>query len=148
MKKIMNTKGFTLIELTVTVCIIAILAVLVLPTFRSVSEQAKVDIAAAHLTTIWTAQRLYWAENSIFADSLEDLNTAGVLDSSFIAMNDDTDNTPFAYDTYRTGGGIKFEATAIRRNSGAWTGTLMITSTGTITGSITNGSTEIIPTDI
>ncbi len=62
MKKIMNQKGFTLIELMIVVAIIGILAAIAIPNFLNYQCKAKQSEAKSHLGTIRSMQEAYFAE--------------------------------------------------------------------------------------
>ena len=52
--------GHTLVELTVVMLVVGVLASFGVPRFVHSLEQSRVDMAATNLRAIWTAQRLYW----------------------------------------------------------------------------------------
>ncbi|MCP4591450.1 MAG: prepilin-type N-terminal cleavage/methylation domain-containing protein [bacterium] len=55
--------GFTLVELLVTITIIALLLAVLLPSLRSAREQAKLTVCAANLRQVGTSIHLYVNEN-------------------------------------------------------------------------------------
>ncbi|MBF0484833.1 MAG: type II secretion system major pseudopilin GspG [Candidatus Omnitrophica bacterium] len=62
-----DQKGFTLIEILLVVIIVAALSAMVVPRLVGRSEQAKVSLAKADITTnIPTALKLYELDNGIF----------------------------------------------------------------------------------
>ena len=132
--------GFSLTELMVTSVIIALLASAALPRFDSALEQSRVDLAAASLRTVWTAQRLYWLRYRQYAPSLADLQNAGVLDHSV-----GSEGTCYSYQI-TAADAASFEAKAVRINSQRWQGELVISEAGTVSGEISDtGGTEIQP---
>ena len=77
MRKIRNTKGFTLIELMIVVVIIGILAALAIPRFTQASARAKEKEADGILKQVYTLQQTYYANNGTFAPSVAALQTVG-----------------------------------------------------------------------
>jgi type IV pilus assembly protein PilA len=73
MKKMLkNKKGFTLIELMIVVAIIGILAAIAIPNFMSYQCKAKQSEAKSLLGAVRTAQEVYYAEKSKYADDIDD----------------------------------------------------------------------------
>jgi prepilin-type N-terminal cleavage/methylation domain-containing protein len=64
MKKILDSKAFTLIELMVVIVIIGILAALAIPKFTGASAKAKISEAPSVLASYETAQLAYISETS------------------------------------------------------------------------------------
>jgi len=63
-------RGFSLIELMIVVAIIALLASLAIPNFMRFLAKAKRSEAYMNLSSIYTAQKAYWAEHGKYAQSL------------------------------------------------------------------------------
>jgi prepilin-type N-terminal cleavage/methylation domain-containing protein len=61
-------KGFTLIELTIIVLIISILAMLALPRFINASTRSKQSEAQGILKQIYTLERAYFQEHGNYTD--------------------------------------------------------------------------------
>lgn len=61
-KNVSNKKGFTLVEILVTVVILAALAAIVIPGFSKSITKAEVNQAVAYLRTIRTAEKMYYAK--------------------------------------------------------------------------------------
>jgi prepilin-type N-terminal cleavage/methylation domain-containing protein len=93
-------KGFTLIELMVVIVIVGILAAVAIPKFTMASHKAKASEFPTVLTSIYTAQGAYEAEEGTYASSLSDLD-----------LTLDTDTKWFSY-TLTSGGASAFTATA------------------------------------
>jgi prepilin-type N-terminal cleavage/methylation domain-containing protein len=72
-KKALKNKGFTLIELVITVGIIGILAAVVMPTYRSYTlESQRVDTQGKLLQIIELQER-YFIDNFAYTDEMQDL---------------------------------------------------------------------------
>jgi type II secretory pathway pseudopilin PulG len=123
----------------VVTCIMGVMAVLAVPSFRRGIEQARVDQAASNLRTIWAAQRLYRLDAGVYASSLGLLRDAALIDASIVDAA-----TPFAY-TITAADASGFTVTATRDGSVRWSGTLALDATGQITGSIGDGSVALAP---
>jgi len=63
-----NRKGFTLIELMIVVAIIGILAAIAIPNFLRFQAKSKQSEARELLSSIYTAEVAYYAENNVFSD--------------------------------------------------------------------------------
>ena len=74
MRKRLNRKGFTLIELMVVVIIVGILATVAVPIYRANIKKAAASEGAALLGTVLTSEKVYYAENNTYTDSNGDLN--------------------------------------------------------------------------
>ncbi|MDE2290702.1 MAG: prepilin-type N-terminal cleavage/methylation domain-containing protein [Elusimicrobia bacterium] len=60
--------GFTLIELLVVVLIIGILSAMMIPQYNKTVENSRADDAAGVVTMIGQANRMYYLDNSAYAD--------------------------------------------------------------------------------
>jgi type IV pilus assembly protein PilA len=67
----MKKSGFTLIELMIVVSIIAFLAVISVPSFSRFLAKAKRAEAYMNLSSIYAAQKAYWAEHGKYSDALD-----------------------------------------------------------------------------
>lgn len=65
-----TTTGFTLIELMIVVAIIGALAVIAVPSYSRYVAKAKRAEAYMNLSSIYAAQKSYWAENGTYGSSL------------------------------------------------------------------------------
>src|SRR5262245_14943485 len=66
-------RGTTVVEVTLVVLVLGVLASMAWPRFAVAGEQARVDQAAAELRSIWVGQRLHWLETGEFAGNLATL---------------------------------------------------------------------------
>jgi len=73
----MKKNAFTLIELMVVVAIIAFLATLAIPTFSRFFAKAKRTEAYLNLSSIYAAQKAYFAEHGKYTDVLNGENGLG-----------------------------------------------------------------------
>lgn len=69
-----NNKGFTLIELTLTVLIVSILAALGIPRFMYTTGAAKQTEAKGILKQIYTMEMTYFEENNSYTDDISSLD--------------------------------------------------------------------------
>ncbi len=139
MRALPARKAFTLAELLIAVTIVAVLVSFAVPRYQTTMEQAHLNFAASRLRCIATAQRLYHAENDTFAGNLSTLVTAELLTTN---LTTDSSNYSFTVDSADT---TSFSISASRLSHTVWSGTISITESGTMTGSITNGSRVITP---
>jgi prepilin-type N-terminal cleavage/methylation domain-containing protein len=79
MFKKLNKKGFTLVELMVVIVIIGILAAVAIPKFSVASDKAKASEFPTVLTSIYSAEHTYQAENgNFFAAEQDSMEPFGV----------------------------------------------------------------------
>lgn len=67
----MKKSGFTLIELMIVVAIIAFLAIISVPSFSRFLAKAKRAEAYMNLSSIYAAEKAYWAEHGKYSDQLD-----------------------------------------------------------------------------
>lgn len=118
-----STRGFTLIELMITVAVIGILAAIAYPSYQSAIVKNRRASAQAHLMDIAQREQQYLMDNRSYTDSLTDLNVTTPTDvSSYYSIT-----VPIG-----TGAVPSFTATAtpIVGSSQASDGTLTLTNTG------------------
>ncbi len=72
-------KGFTLVELVITIAIVIILSVISVPIYRGYVDKAKMSEGYAFLGVILSAQKAYYSEYGHFYNS----NTGDPEDDSF-----------------------------------------------------------------
>jgi prepilin-type N-terminal cleavage/methylation domain-containing protein len=100
-KKCLRYKGFTLIELTVVVIIIGVLAAIAIPRFMRSSTRTKQGEAQLILKQIYTMQRVYRQQNDAYFPG--DGSTVVVQPGSFVAPLD-VEITPSARYSYSISG--------------------------------------------
>lgn len=69
-----NIKGFTLIELTVILVVIGVLAAFAVPRYRDSAERAKAREAFNYLATVRASQERFLARQHTYAGALESLD--------------------------------------------------------------------------
>jgi type IV pilus assembly protein PilA len=71
-KLVSNNAGFTLVELMVVVAIIGILAAIALPNYQKYQAKARQSEAKIALSSIYTAEKSFTAENSTYTGCLRE----------------------------------------------------------------------------
>jgi prepilin-type N-terminal cleavage/methylation domain-containing protein len=141
--------AFSLIEVVVTMTILAILISFSTPSVMRTMEQSHVDLAGAGLRMINTAQRFYWLEYRTYAGDLQTLIDEGLIDQ-------DLGTTAPRYEfSIASADASGFQVQARRRifdalgspvYNGAWQGTLTIDETGVIAGTVDGPTNPITGT--
>ena len=134
--------GLTLTELLVVSTVLGILAMLAVPSYKRAVEQSRLNTAAQHLRSVWSAQRLFWLENRTFADTLEELNDLELIAPE---IADGTENF-YTFDI-ATANDKVFRATATRHPGSSWIGALEIDDTGQISGSVSGQGVVLNPSE-
>ncbi len=126
-----RTKGFTLIELMVTVAIISILSMIALPSYQSHIQKSRRIDAKNALVALQLAQEKYRGNNATYADSLSalGLSTTSAQGHYVIALTAPTSNSPSgtAYRATATATGLQTQDTGCQ--------TLVVTQTGFVVDS-------------
>ena len=76
LRKKLNKKGFTLIELIVVIAILAALAAIALPTMSGLIDQSKKQVAESNVRTIYTAAQSYAVTHDTETGTLNSSSTA------------------------------------------------------------------------
>jgi prepilin-type N-terminal cleavage/methylation domain-containing protein len=140
--------GHTLIELLVVLLVVGVLTSLGMPRFTRAIEQSRVDVAAANLRAIWTAQRLYWLKHQTYAVDLQslinDTNPDSEPPDNFLDPHVNSPDATYVCEvtspSATSPSATDFTATATRSGSNSWSGTLSISSDGRVVGSIQDPS--------
>lgn len=140
-------KAFSLIEVVVTMTILAVLLTFAAPSVIQTMEQSHADLAGASLRSIASAQRFYWLENRTYATTLQALIDDGLVDGELI-------NASPRYEFSITAATAEgFTARARRRTfsgsgtpvyDGAWSGDFDIDETGQISGEVEGGYSALL----
>ncbi len=124
-------KGFTLVELAIVIAILGILAVVAIPKYQGMEDQARSSAAKAQLGTVRSAIGISYAKNKgtfpstisggLFADGvMPSVVLGGTSNSSAVAL--DTASNSSAITVSGTAGGWKYKP---------YTGEVRINSTAT-----------------
>ena len=95
MRQFRNRKGFTLIELMIVVAIIGILAAIAIPNFLRFQAKSKQSEARELLSTVYTAESAYFAEQNTYGT----LSNAGFTPSATPKYYTNIGDTNFTYGT-------------------------------------------------
>ncbi len=126
-------RGYTLTELMVALVVVGVLTCFGMPRFTHALEQSRVDVAAANLRAIWSAQRLYWLKHQTYADSLASLISDPGDGENFVDPNVNSTSSTYVC-SITSASATDFTTAASRAGSSGWTCTLSITSSGIVTG--------------
>ncbi len=139
-------RGFTLVELSVVVIVVVLLATMSAPIYSRAIEYAKAETAAASLRSVWSAQRIYWLEYKTFAPSLADLESMDLVTPA-LRETQSSPNATYVY-LIADADSAQFLASATRNSSTIWAGQLQIDEDGQVIGVITGpGGQTISPGD-
>ncbi|MBI1822922.1 MAG: prepilin-type N-terminal cleavage/methylation domain-containing protein [Nitrospirae bacterium] len=75
-----ESKGFTLVELTIVLVILGILAAISIPLYSNYQEKMRIDQAKADIYILQLKIQAYYSERDQFPDTLADAGQAGYLD--------------------------------------------------------------------
>ncbi|MFI5460976.1 MAG: type IV pilin protein [Isosphaerales bacterium] len=132
--------GFTIIEVTVVLTLMAILLSLSAPLFQRAVEQSKADLAVANLRAIWVAERAYWLDNRAYVADLSVLQELDLIDPALLS-----NATPYAYAVSAADASV-LQISATRTESSAWRGSFTIDQNGLVAGAIqADGQPAIVP---
>lgn len=138
-KNMKQTKGFTLIELMITVAIVAILAAIALPSYQSHIRKARRVEAQAYLMDLAQRQQQYFTDNRSYATTIDAAGLNAAVPSSVstyytlvlpiasgtIAVPGQTSPPAFtitatAIDTQIVDGDLKIDSTGARSPADKW----------------------------
>lgn len=126
-----------MLELTIVVVIMGILATMAIPKAGKTVENTRVDQAAAELHSIWGAQRRYRMQHSTFAPDLKTLSDGGYVQKTLLEKKE-----PFTYAVQATrSGGLRMTA---KRTGSGWNGELVLDEMGKMKGSVRSGGGDEI----
>lgn len=83
MKYKTNHSGFTLIELMITVAIVAILAALALPSYQSSMAKSDRAVGISDIQQISLSQERFYSANRQYTDDFQELNMAAATSATF-----------------------------------------------------------------
>jgi prepilin-type N-terminal cleavage/methylation domain-containing protein len=127
-------RAYSLVEMMVALIVVGVLISMGVPRFQVSLEQARANAAGANLQAIWSAQRLFWLQNRIYASGLDTLRDANLIDQSLYPKTPPTTPPSYTYTMELTESG--FTATATRNGSSSWSGSWTIDQNGLTGGSI------------
>lgn len=74
-----NQKGFSLIEILITLVIISVLASVAAPAYQEYVQQTYAEAAKSDVTEMLFSQERYFSENQEYADTLAKIGAPGIL---------------------------------------------------------------------
>ena len=77
MRKMLNKKGFSLVELMIVVVIMGILIAVAIPLYGTITTNAKNKTCASNIDAIQNSAVVYYTEHGAKADSIDDLTFEG-----------------------------------------------------------------------
>ncbi len=98
----MNKKGFTLMELLIVVVIIAGMAAITYPSYRSTLERARASEAVNMIGAIQAAQQKHLVNYEEYGATFQDINDFEPSISNFDPTSDNFDTEYFRYTITRT----------------------------------------------
>lgn len=135
-------RGFTLLELVITVLVLMVIVNFAVPQYRVAMEQNRVDLAGSRLLMIYTAQRMYFVDNQTFAPTLNDLVNAKLLDPVLAS------DSKFAY-SITGASATAFTAVATRLSTPVpqfFSGDLTMNERGVLGGDVHSADSSIVLT--
>jgi Tfp pilus assembly protein PilE len=135
-------RGISFPEVIAVAAVLGVLATLGVPQYHRAVEQGRLNTAAQHLRSIWSAQRIFWLEHRSFADSLSDLNGLGLLAPEIA----DGEDGVYTY-VVESAGASTFRITATRQATVRWNGALEIDESGIVSGALTGISGVLTPAE-
>ena len=146
-------KGFTVIELMITITILGILVALALPAILAPKKAANESSAISSLRTLTAANVIYKSRYGTYAPSLAELEKRGLLNPQLAAA--DGPDGKSGYQFVYTGGATTWSAQADPQSPGASgdrhffvNETGVIRSNGSAPASATDGPIGEVPTEV
>jgi len=134
--------GFSLIEAVFVITLLGIIVSIGVPVFRNALEHSRVDLAAANLHAVHSAQRVYWLEKRTYAPSMKELESWDLVEASLAKPK--SQSKPFYYEV-ASADASSFQATAARVGSTVWSGQLSIDESGILKGTISGNGFKVVP---
>ncbi len=136
LRKIMNRKGFTMIELMVVVVIVGVLAAVAVPMYGKYVKNARLTEATARIGEIVTASKAWAVEN-------EDASGNPVWPSGSGGIVDLTASDNFGY-TITSGGGLDASSNALEITATGANRMAGVSVTVTVTDIDANGGSPVV----
>ncbi|RUL84181.1 type IV pilin protein [Tautonia sociabilis] len=141
--------GLTLVEVMIVALLIGLFAAMAIPSYWGSMEQARADLAAANLRTLWSAERLHFLEYRTITSDPNDLVALGVLQSGEVQVLGPTltftmyDDPSYVYQIDVDSNGV-FDAVAVRSAGASFSGTLSIDEAGVISGFLVDAQGRVV----
>lgn len=110
-----NVQAFTLTELLIAVFIIAVMAAFAIPNYTRAVERSHRRDAETQLTTIWSANQIYRAQNGIFWPTTNDQGLTDINNNLGLGI------IPNGMTYECDGDGATFSCTAVRQPASSFT---------------------------
>ena len=135
----MRQRGHTLLEVTIVLIVMALLAAAGVPTYRRMEEQARVDTCAATLRSVWSAQRAHWLEAREYASSFQILEDERLLERGAVSGWD-------AFSFHLASASASAFSVTATRSGGVWTGILGVDEKCEVHGVTSDaGGNHVVP---
>jgi general secretion pathway protein G len=90
MPKLFVQKGFTLIEMLITITIVSVISVIAASTYRDYTNTTKISLAITQIRTLSLVIDGFYLDNGYYPNSLEEVNNSDFLDpwgNKYIFLN-------------------------------------------------------------
>lgn len=123
MGRVINNKGFTIVELLIVVVVIAILAAITIVAYNGVTQRAKESAVQSATSQVMKKLALYAVENDAFPTTLDMVGTQSSAEQSYqYTANNST--TPKGYCVSVTTNGVSYYGSSSFTYTGSSSGTL------------------------